>query len=91
MIPELIEKAKRFLFHRQYCYRQTFKGPLAQVVLADLARFCRATESTFDPNERTHALLEGRREVWLRLSNQLQLTPDQLWSLFSQAGIQSED
>jgi hypothetical protein len=90
-MSDLLEKARRFLNHRRYCYRQVFKSEQAKVVLADLAKFCRATDSTFDPNERTHALLEGRREVWLRISNHLSLTPDQLWEMFTQGATPHED
>jgi hypothetical protein len=52
-------------------------------VLKDLARFCRAHESTFDADPRVQANLDGRREVWLRLAHHLQLTPEQLWELYS--------
>lgn len=36
-------------------------------VLADLRKFCRGDRSTFDADPRIHALLEGRREVFLRI------------------------
>ncbi|ARS27619.1 Bbp19 family protein [Sphingomonas sp. KC8] len=48
-------------------------SPHAAVVLADIARFCRADETCFDADPRTHALLEGRREVWLRIQAALKL------------------
>ena len=38
-----------------------------QKVLADLNRFCRGNSSAFHADPRVHALLEGRREVLLRL------------------------
>src|SRR5512146_1060172 len=44
-----------------------------EMVLADLARFCRANEPCFMKDDRYHALLEGRREVWLRIQNELKL------------------
>lgn len=47
--------------------------PDGGVVLDDLARFCRARETCFDPDPRVAALLEGRREVWLRLNEFLHL------------------
>lgn len=74
---------RRALGERRYAYRQTFNGPLAEVVLKDLARFCRAHESTFADDPRAHALAEGRREVWLRIQNHLELSPDQLWTLYT--------
>ena len=80
---DLVEKAKQFVLSRQYAYRQTFKGPLAEAVLRDLAGFCRANESTFHEDARLHAVAEGRREVWLRIQNHLNLSPADLWRLTS--------
>jgi hypothetical protein len=51
-------------------------------VLKDLAKFCRAHESTFHKDPRAHAVMEGRREVWLRIQNQLNLTDEELWALY---------
>lgn len=83
MIEQLLDALRRALAERRYAYQQTFKGPYADVVLRDLARFCRAHESTFDTNPKVQDNLEGRREVWLRLQHHLKLTPDQLWELYS--------
>ena len=80
---ELLDKLRIALGDRRHAYRTTFKGPLSEVVLKDLSRFCRAHESTFQPDARAHAVAEGRREVWLRIQNHLQLSPDQLWELYS--------
>lgn len=52
------------------------------MVLKDLAKFCRAFDTTFHENERAHALIEGRREVWLRIQNHLNMTPDELWQKY---------
>lgn len=79
---EAVEKARRWLFKRRYAYQATFRGPLAHVVLADLAKFCRAKESTFHDNERVQSKLDGRREVWLRVTEHLNLTPEELWQLY---------
>ena len=70
--------AKGLIQNRQRAYQTTFRGPVAEVVLADLARFCRASETTFLPNDRAHAVLEGRREVWLRLMKYLHMTPEEI-------------
>jgi len=78
----LIDRMRRFLAGRRTAYVQTFRGPSADVVLADLAKFCRARESTFHPDARVHALAEGRREVFLRIQNHLQLSDDQLLDLY---------
>lgn len=81
-LPEAVEQAKRWLFRRRYAYQTTFRGPLADEVLRDLARFCRANQSTFHTDDRAHALAEGRREVWLRIANHLNLPPDRLWAIY---------
>jgi hypothetical protein len=47
------------------------RSPAQMLVYADLARFCRAFRPTFVPDAREHALLEGRREVWLRMTDAL--------------------
>lgn len=85
MIQTWIDKLRQALGARRYAYRATFKGPLADTVLMDLARFCRAHQSTFLPDARAHAVLEGRREVFLRIQNHLKLTDEQLWELYSGA------
>lgn len=71
------------LLERRYAYQKTFQGPLADAVLKDLARFCRAHESTFHPDARIEGRLDGRREVWLRIAHHLKLSPEQLWELYS--------
>ena len=48
------------------------------VVGADLRRFCRADASTFHPDPRAHAVLEGRREVWLRIEQYSTLTTEEI-------------
>jgi len=88
-LDEWLDKIRIALGDRRHAYRQTFKGLYAEVVLKDLARFCRANESTFHADPRAHAVAEGRREVWLRLQHHLKLTPEQLWQLYS--GRPSED
>lgn len=85
MINPLVEKVKQFIFRRQYAYQQTFQkeNVLAQEVLKDLAAFCRAFESTFHADARLHAVLEGRREVFLRIASHLNLTSEELWKKYS--------
>lgn len=72
---------------RRLAYRRTFlnaNGDLhndADIVLADLKRFCRATASTATVSPITKAvdpiamaMAEGRREVWMRIQAHLELT-----------------
>ncbi len=79
-----LDKAKDFLIHRRQSYQQTFGGPPGRVVLEDLARFCRAHDTTYHADPRMHAVLEGRREVWLRIAHHLNLTDEELWALYGQ-------
>lgn len=81
-----VRKIREFIFGRQRDYRTVFNpgSPSARVVLADLAKFCRATESTFHPDARAHALIEGRREVFLRIANHINLDSDVLYKMLTE-------
>jgi hypothetical protein len=85
-----ISATKRFLFRRKTAYIQTFSNPVGEIVLADLARFCRAFHSTFNPDPRVHALLEGRREVWQRITDNLNLTQDELWKRYGRPDLEEK-
>lgn len=80
---DMIEKAKSFLRGRKFAYHQVFnpENLYTKEVLADLAKFCRANKSTFHTDDRVHAVLEGRREVFLRIQQHLNLSEDELWDL----------
>lgn len=82
----MIDKIKNYvnlILRRHIAYNRVFdiKSPHVETVLFDLARFCRAHEPTFHKDERLHALLEGRREVWLRIMENLKMTPDEIYDL----------
>lgn len=88
-MKKLLEKLRR----RRYAYRRLFlegDGMSAdgQIVLADLAKFCRATSSTavvspvsqrLDPM--AMAMAEGRREVWLRITGHLHIDEKVIFNL----------
>lgn len=80
---------KVYLQNRRKAYKRVFNTESidAKMVLADLAKFCRASESTYATNERDHALLEGRREVWLRIQQHMQLSEDELWTFLTRKVI----
>ncbi len=80
----LVQRARIYLSGRRTDYLMTFGNPIGARVLVDLAKFCRAHETCFDADPRIHAVFEGRREVWLRIQQHLNLTPDQLWALYNQ-------
>lgn len=54
------------------------------MALADLARFCRATQDCLGADERQTYILIGRRQVWLRITQHLSLTPKELFDIYSQ-------
>ena len=59
-------------------YQITFSGEGGAAVLVDLGRFCRADEPCWSEDQRHHARLEGRREVWLRIQAELKLPEEEL-------------
>jgi hypothetical protein len=73
-----------FLRARKRNYMLTFNKtqPAVQETLIDLAKFCRANETCFHEDPRLHAVLEGRREVWLRIQQHLDLSSEQLLALY---------
>ncbi len=84
-VGETVEATKGWLRNRRAAYRRTFDvdNQDVQAILKDLAKFCRGYESTFDPDPRIHALLEGRKEVWTRIQQHLQLSDEDLWKLYT--------
>lgn len=86
------EQAKELLRGRAAAYRRVFlnKGADTDIVLKDLSKFCRASVTTFHADPRIHAVLEGRREVWLRISHMLNLSDDAMWSLYGNHGLPDE-
>jgi hypothetical protein len=64
---------------RQRAYQLTMKDAAGAAVLADLAIFCRADETCVVPGDRDRTyVLEGRREVYLRIMDHLKLSTEQL-------------
>lgn len=85
----LKDEGKVLLRSRALAYQRVFlgHGQDTNVVLADLAKFCRASETTYHVDPRLSDILIGRREVFLRLSHFLKLTDDQLWSLYGNKAL----
>ena len=84
MLNDWYQQARAFLVGRAGSYARVFDPQTAdgRVVLADLARFCRAHVSTAAADPVISARLDGRREVWLRIQQHTQLNNDTLWLLF---------
>lgn len=83
MIRDTVEAVKGFVRSRSFSYKMVFKkdDSNATIVLRDLAKFCRAHESTFNADPRLHAVMEGRREVFLRIQQYAELGEAELISL----------
>lgn len=83
MILDSLSKIKNLIRSRAYAYRMVFspENKYTSDVLKDLAKFCRAHETTFNADSRKHAAMEGRREVFLRISEHLNLTEEQIFDL----------
>lgn len=82
----MITKALDFLRSRTQAYRFAFDGINGEKVLDDLAAFCRAHESTFHSDPRVEGIMQGRREVWLRITRHLNMTDKELWNHFNPGG-----
>lgn len=78
--------AKEALLNRQRAYQKTFnaKDAATKAILEDLKIFCRAEVSCFDADPRIHAVLEGRREVFLRIEQHLKYDLDRLFALYNE-------
>ena len=73
------EQALQIFTDCKRAYQQAFNTPAGQAVLIDLIPFCRAKETCVIPGDRDKTyVLEGRREVYLRIRDYLDLTPEQL-------------
>jgi hypothetical protein len=90
VITDAIRKA---IFSRRQAYRAMFQPgghstTAAEIVLADLQKFCRATRSAVMVNpvtgaidERATFVAEGRREVWLRITQHLNISDADLFRI----------
>ena len=67
---------------RKRDFEHTFKSPSGQAVLKDLARFCRVCTPCYEGDRDLHLIAEGRREVFLRIAQHLNLSPDDLFTLY---------
>ena len=85
----LRDDGKVLLRTRALAYQRVFlgHGRDTDVVLADLATFCRASASTYHVDPRLSDVLIGRRETFLRIAHFLKLTDDQLWSLYGNQAL----
>lgn len=86
-VADLLLRAMRWLLWRPaWAYRRVFLSDrtlriAAHHVLADLRAFTFAETSAFDPDPLVMARRQGRRDVWLRISNYLLLDEEQVHKL----------
>jgi hypothetical protein len=92
MIKGIKSGIQSFFRGRRLAYKRVLNkdNPDVQIILKDLARFCRAHSPTFHKDERIHASLEGRREVWLRIQENLELTENEIYALHGVKNEQAE-
>ena len=92
------DAAMIFLRSRKIAYGLVFgmgdgnkQVPLSakQFVLDDLKKFCRANRSTFHSDQRMSDILIGRREVYLRIVQHLNMEPEQLYAIANALPIQT--
>lgn len=76
MTPDEINATNETLIR---AYRLAFNSPAGQEVLIDLMKFCRFRAPLGEPL----MLDEGKRQVFLRIANFLNLTPEQLQRLYA--------
>jgi hypothetical protein len=80
-----------YLRERKAAYQLTFAGPHSERVMADLKRFCRAEATCFNADPRIHAVLEGRREVFLRIQEHMNLGLEDLATLYGAVSATAND
>lgn len=72
----------KYRLRRISTIKRLFTSSEGQLFLADLARYCRATEPTVDlENANATYFAEGRRDVWLWIAKQLHLTENDIHKL----------
>lgn len=86
----MLEVLRRVMQRRRIAYHAVFgkRTPAVDFVLADLRKFCRATVSTTVVSRVTGAVdpiasaqAEGRREVWLHITQHINLSDADIYKL----------
>ena len=78
------DDALQIFTDRKRAYQLAFNTPAGEAVLLDLTSFCRGRETCVVPGDRDRTyVLEGRREVFLRIKDHLELMPEQLMERYT--------
>ena len=72
-----------FLRLRKRAYQLTFQNAKTSEVLKDLAKFCYANKTPKHTDLYHIGVATGRREVWLRIQDHLNLQPDELYEIYN--------
>lgn len=64
-------------------FKSVFRSPSGAVAFNDLTHFCWAFQSTYHDSQRASDIAEGRRQVWLHIMQNMELTDDELIGLAS--------
>jgi hypothetical protein len=83
---------KKIFFRRFDAYKRLFNldNRDAEVVLSDLRQFCRPTGSIFSNDPLEMALMEGRRQVFLRIEEMTALERQDIYHLTEDIGEEYE-
>lgn len=86
-MTENVHRILDFFLRRQRNYQMVFSrtNPADMQVLADIQDFCHANRTTAVSNDPIEcAIREGRRQVWLRITRAIHLTPEEQFALAQQ-------
>jgi hypothetical protein len=84
LVEYLIQRKASYLWLISSLLQKVKPTPAADMALADLVRFCRASSDTIGKTDRDTYILIGRRQVFLRMTQHLKLSPEQLTELYFQ-------
>lgn len=89
---DFTQRQKDYLERRANAYKAVFRpGERSQsdidIVLKDMALFCRAMTTRYDPEQKKQDMLEGRAEVFYRIKEHVGLTLDELFRLYTDAKL----
>lgn len=76
------ERLLALILDTKRSFQQGCGSETPTLMASDLALFCCADRTCFDPDPHRHAMMAGRREVWLRIQEFLKLTPQELLLLY---------
>jgi hypothetical protein len=85
------EQAIAFFTDLKRAYQQVFNTSHGRLVLDDLGLFCRARRTCLVPNNREMTfVLEGRREVFLRIRDVIDLSIEELVRNYTREGAKAD-